>query len=290
MDACSIANPQLRAEFVAKGAELRRLQVAHGSDLLWNGDPDVWGRVSPVLFPIVGGLKDGVLRHRGQSYPMAQHGFARDCDFKLVRLTREACTWVLQDDEATRQQYPFPFALWVTHAVEDFTFTTTYEIRNPGAEPLPVSIGAHPAFRWPLPGGHRESHRIEFAQPEPAPILRLKDGLLDPHPCANPADGTLLRLRDELFTQDALIYDQLRSRALRYSAPGSLGLELRWEGFQQLGLWTKPGAGFLCIEPWAGMASPLDFDGEFSEKPGIMVLAPSTSRRFRWSVKVLPRN
>lgn len=290
MDSCFIGNPELRAEFVARGAELRRLQVAQGPDLLWNGDPEVWGRVSPVLFPVVGKLKDGLLRHGGKTYPMGQHGFGRDRDFQLVRLTRESCTWSLKDDEATRAQYPFPFELRITYTVEGFTFRAAFEIRNPGTKALPMSLGAHPAFRWPLPGGQREGHRIEFAQPEPAPILRLKDGLLDLHPSANPADGSLLRLRDELFAQDALIFDQLRSRAVRYSAPGSLGLELHWEGFQHLGLWTKPGAGFLCIEPWAGLPSPVDFDGEFSTKPGVMILEPGERRAFSWSVKVLPRN
>lgn len=290
MDACFIANDLIRADFVAKGAELRRLQVLHGPDLLWNGDPQVWGRVSPVLFPIVGKLKGGVLRHQGKTCAMGQHGFGRDLDFRLVRLSRETCSWVLVDNEVTREQFPFPFELWITYTVKDYTFSATYEVRNPGRAALPVSLGAHPAFRWPLPGGQRESHRIEFAQPEAAPISRLQEGLLDRHPYANPVDGAVLRLRDELFTQDALVFNQLQSRSLRYLAPGGLGIELQWEGFHHLGLWTKPGAEFLCIEPWAGLASPVDFDGEFSEKPGIMILEPGGRRGFRWSAKVLARS
>ncbi len=290
MDSCFIANQQIRAEFVEKGAELRRFLPIQGPDLLWNGDPAVWGRVSPVLFPIVGQLKGDVLRHDGQAFPMGRHGFARDRVFTLVRLSRESCTWRLRDDAQSRVQFPFPFELWITYSVEGPVLQAVFEVRNPGKEPLPASLGAHPAFRWPLPGAARESHRLEFPKAEPAPISRLSDGLLDPHPYPNPVDGKVLRLRDDLFTQDALIFDQLQSRALRYLAPGALGLEMSWEGFQQLGLWTKPGAGFLCIEPWAGTASPVSFDGEFREKPGIFRVEPGGRRLFRWSVQVLPQD
>lgn len=288
MDSCFIANQQIRAEFVEMGAELRRFQPIQGPDLLWSGDPAVWGRVSPVLFPIVGQLKGDVLQHGGRTFSMGRHGFARDRAFSLVRLSREACTWVLRDDAQSREQFPFPFELWITYSVEGLLLKAVFEVRNPGKEPLPASLGAHPAFRWPLPGGQRESHRLEFANPESAPISRLSGGLLDPHPFPNPVDGNVLNLRDDLFAQDALVFDQLRSRSLRYLAPGALGLELSWEGFKQLGLWTKPGCGFLCIEPWAGMASPASFDGEFTEKPELFLVEPGGQRFFSWSAKVLP--
>ncbi len=290
MDACFIANQQIRAEFVEQGAELRRFQPIQGPDLLWSGDPEVWGRVSPVLFPIVGQLKGDVLRHGGKAFSMGRHGFARDRAFKLMRLSREACTWMLRDDDQSREQFPFPFELWITYSVEGPSLRAVYEVRNPGKEALPASLGAHPAFRWPLAGGQREAHRLVFAKPESAPISRISQGLLDAHPYPNPVDGTVLKLRDDLFTQDALIFDQLQSRSLRYLAPGALGIELSWEGFQQLGVWTKPGSDFLCIEPWAGMASPAEFDGEFMSKPGVFSVEPGGRRFFRWSARVLPLN
>jgi len=289
MDSCFIANQQIRAEFAEMGAELRRFQLIQGPDLLWNGDSEVWNRVSPVLFPIVGQLKGDVLRHGGKTFKMGRHGFARDRAFSLVRLSRESCTWRLRDDEQSREQFPFPFELWITYSVEGLLLKAIFEVRNPGKELLPASLGAHPAFRWPLPGGQRESHRLEFAKPESAPISRLAGGLLDPHPFPNPVDGNVLRLRDDLFAQDALVFDQIQSRSLRYLAPGGLGIELSWEGFRQLGLWTKPGAGFLCIEPWAGMASPAGFDGEFAEKPGLFTVEPGGRRLFQWSARVLPQ-
>jgi len=287
MDSCFIANQQIHAEFVALGAELRRFRTVQGTDLLWSGDPAVWGRTSPVLFPIVGQLKGDILRRDGREFPMERHGFARDRVFSLVRLSRESCTWRLRDDAQSRAQFPFVFELWITYSVEGPRLTAMYEVRNPGAEPLPASLGAHPAFRWPLPGAEEEVHRIEFPRDESAPISRLTEGFLDPHPYPNPVDGRLLRLRDGLFAQDALVFDRLESRGLRYLAPGAPGLELSWEGFRQLGLWAKPDGGFLCIEPWAGTSSPVGFDGDFADKPGLFRVEPGGRRIFRWSVQVL---
>ncbi len=288
MDSCVIQNLFLRAQIQAQGAELCRLQTLDGMDLLWDGNPSVWPRHAPHLFPIVGRLKGDTLRHKGRDYRMSPHGFARGLPFTIVRLTREDCTLVLRDDATTRAMYPFPFELRINLAVTDSALRVVYELINPGKEPLPASLGAHPAFRWPIkPGAPREGHRIKFEVPEAAPIRRQVDGLLDPHPYPSPVEDRTLRLRDELFKDDVLIFDQLRSKKLRYDAPGSPVLEFCWEGFEQLGIWTKPAAGFLCIEPWRGFPSPEGFEGEFSEKPGLLTIPPGGRRYFRYTVTVI---
>ena len=288
MAACFIANQYLHAEFRARGAELQRLRTLSGVDFLWNGDPMVWGRIAPTLFPIVGQLKGDRYLLDGRSYAMGRHGFARDLDWELLRYSREACTWRLRDDEATRALYPFAFDLRVTYQVRDLCFEARYDLANLGDRPMPASLGAHPAFRWPLQGASREAHALAFEKPEPAPVRRLVGGLLDPHPFPSPVDGRTLKLRDELFREDALVLDGLQSRSLAYTAPGSLGLEIAWRGFSQLGLWTKPGAGFLCIEPWQGTASPADWEGSLLQKPGMLLLEPGGRRSFAWSATVLP--
>ena len=144
---------------------------------------------------------------------------------------------------------------------------------------MPVSFGAHPAFNWPLePGTPREAYALTFAKEEPAPIRRLSGGLMQREPVPSPIDGRVLKLREDLFEADAIIMDRVASGAVRFAAPTGPGLDIAWEGFRELGLWTKPGAGFLCIEPWLGAASPIDFDGPFVEKPGILLLPPGATR------------
>ena len=288
MDSCIIQNLFLKASVKAQGAELCQLQTVSGIDLLWDGNPSVWPRQSPHLFPVVGRLKDDTLRHKGKDYRMSPHGFARGLAFNMVRVTREDCTLVLKDDEATRAMYPFAFELRINIALDGPALRVVYELINPGHEPLPASLGAHPAFRWPLiPGVAKEEHRVKFELPEAAPIRRQVDGLLDPHPYPSPVQDRVIKLNDELFREDVLIFDQLRSKKVRYSAPGTPVLEFAWQGFEQLGIWTKPGAGFICIEPWRGLPSPHDFDGEFSEKPGILTIPPGGRRHFRYTVTVI---
>lgn len=288
MDSCVIQNLFLRASVKAQGAELCRLQTLNGTDLLWDGNPSVWPRHAPHLFPVVGRMKGDILRHQGAEYRMLPHGFARSLPFQMVRLTREDCTLVLKDNATTRAMYPFPFELRINIAVSGPGLRVVYELINPGKEPLPASLGAHPAFRWPiLPGVAKEEHRIKFEVPEAAPIRRQRDGLLDPNPHPTPVQDRVLKLSDDLFREDVLIFDQLRSRKVRFDAPGTPVLEFTWEGFEQLGIWTKPGAGFICIEPWRGLPSPMDFTGEFSEKPGVFIIPPGGRRYFRYTMTVI---
>ncbi len=272
------------------GAELCRLASGAGVELLWDGDPAVWGRQAPILFPVVGALKGGRLVHQGCSYPMPRHGFARDLEFRMVRLTGHSCTLRLSDDAATRAMYPFPFQLDVGMCITGPELAVSFELHNPGDDALPASFGAHPAFRWPLlPGLPRAEHWLEFEKPETGPLPMLDpDGLLGDPVRDCPLRGRVLHLEDALFEQDALVFRPVMSRAVRYAAPGAPGLEVGWEGFQQLGVWTRPGAGFLCIEPWRGYASPAGFDGEFAAKPGIFLVSPGATVSARFSVKLLP--
>ena len=281
MDRFTISNRRVTATIKADGAELCSLKNIHGHEVLWQAGPE-WPRHAPILFPIVGRLKEDVLRHRGQSYAMTQHGFARDLRFSWTGQGPTSCALSLQDNAVTRAKYPFPFRLDVTYGIEGDRLAIGYEITNTGTEMMPASIGAHPAFNWPLvAGADKNDHTIIFSDAEPAPVRRLEGGLLRAASAPTPVQGGALALSESLFDHDAMILDRLASTSLSYSGPGSPTIEMAWQGFHELGIWSKPsGAPFLCIEPWQGYASPVDFDGEFADKPGVMHIAVGETRRF----------
>ncbi|MER9652213.1 aldose 1-epimerase family protein [Mesorhizobium sp. M0152] len=288
-DSQTLSGDGISATIVAQGAELVSLRDAPGFEFLWQAGP-AWRRHSPVLFPIVGRLRADQLRHRGRTYPMTQHGFARDKPFAWAERGPRSCTLVLTDDTDTRAHYPFSFRLAVTYTLDRQQLDVTFEITNTGDEPLPASVGAHPAFNWPLvPELAKTEYRLAFANEERAPVRRLKEGLLLAAPQPTPVEGKILALSERLFDDDAVILDRPASTSVRYAARRGPALEMSWQGFPQLGIWSKPGgAPFLCIEPWHGMASSADFDGEFADKPGLMLIAPAAKRTLSYQIRLLP--
>jgi galactose mutarotase-like enzyme len=287
VDVVTLQNGTLGAAVSARGAELQRLHTAAGEELLWDGNPDVWAGRSPLLFPVVGNVKDDHIRVRGQRYPLLRHGFARTSTFELVASADAYCTWRLRPSDETRKRYPFAFRLDVTYALDGACLTMRATVANEGAGTMPASFGFHPAFRWPLvPGVAREDHEVRFEKPEPEPIRRLAQGLLGgPEP--TPVAGDRLALADTLFERDALIFDRLRSRRLTYGPKAGRRLRLDFPAMPHLGVWSKPGAGFVCLEPWHGTASPVDFDGELAEKPGIVAVPPQSERVFELALTLL---
>jgi galactose mutarotase-like enzyme len=283
----TLRSDKITATIAANGAELCSLQNADGLELLWQAGP-AWPRHAPLLFPIVGRLKNDQLRHRGKVYPMTQHGFARDLRFDWTERGPNSCTLTLTDDAATRSRYPFAFRLAVTYTVKNADLEVMLEITNTGEEMLPASIGAHPAFNWPLvPGLEKAAYELAFSNEEHAPVRRLKDGLLKADAEPTPIRGKILSLSEKLFAEDAIILDRLASHSVRYAAARGPSIEIYWEGFRELGVWSKPaGAPFLCIEPWYGFASPATFDGEFVDKPGVMRIAPAAKRSLNYRIRI----
>ncbi|HLA75423.1 MAG TPA: aldose 1-epimerase family protein [Gammaproteobacteria bacterium] len=289
MTDCTLKSNTLSVKIASQGAELQSLKMANGHELLWQADPAVWGRHAPHLFPIVGRLKNDTLVHEGKSYRLNNHGFARDLEFTIVECSTTHCTMMLTDSEQTRACYPFAFELHVTHTLQDHTLVITYIVRNPANKPLLASVGAHPAFMWPLkPGIARDAHTITFEQDEHAPIRRLKGGLVQQQTFPTPVHTKTLHLRDTLFIDDVVMFDALNSRSLVYTAPGAPKLHINFPGFPHLGIWTKPNAGFVCIEPWQGHASPENFDGEFAAKPGVINIPPGDEESWQYSISVEP--
>lgn len=282
-EAIHIAHGPWEATILPLGAELKRLRWK-GQDLLWSGDPAWWARTAPVLFPVVGAVEGGVIRVHDRSHPMPKHGFARDRAWSVVAETECSATFRLVDDDATRHHYPFAFRLDLRFHLGEEGLRMEAELHNPGERALPASFGFHPAFRWPLWEGHdRSAHCIAFDQPEPSDLRRLEGDVLGATRWPTPVVGSTLALTDSLFDHDALIWDAPHSRALRFGVPGERALVLRWD-LPHLGIWTKPGAPFLCLEPWQGFADPVGFSGAFEHKPGIAEISPQGHRT--WSALI----
>ena len=263
-----IGSPRLAAEIALQGGELVRLRDEADRDLLWDGDPAFWTGWSPILFPIVGRLKDDLMSVDGTAYPMRQHGLARTSRFECVAQEDRGCRLCLRADDATRRSYPYDFELELAYRIDDATLAIEGTVRNAGATGMPVSFGFHPAFRWPLPyGTGAADHAIVFAEAEPEPIAMVEGGLLSRRTTPSPLRGRVLALAPHLFDDDALIFLAPRSRSVHYGPPGGRGLRVDFAGMPQLGIWSKPGAPFVCIEPWYGHASPVDFDGDVTAKP-----------------------
>ena len=288
-DTITITSGDLTAEIAAKGAELRRLVTSEGKDLQWDGDPAFWTGRAPILFPVIGMLNGGHYRLDGQVIAMTKHGFARDSEFEVAAQAPSSVTLRLDANDHTRTLYPFEFRLEITYRLEGARLDIQASVANRGGEPMPASFGFHPALRWPLPFGQaRADHRIRFDQDEPAAIRRIDaDGLVTPAPRPTPVEGRVLKLRDDLFIDDAVIFDQIRSRRVLYGAETGPQLAVSFADFSVLGVWTKPGSGFICIEPWAGMSDPEGYDGELADKPHSFVVAPCDARTLGMSIEVL---
>ncbi|KQT34927.1 aldose epimerase [Sphingomonas sp. Leaf412] len=283
----TIRSAALTATIDPHGAELTSLTDATGRALMTDADPRWWGGHAPILFPVVGKPSGETIRVEGRDYPMKQHGFARRRDFAVTQASEDHAVFTLMDDAATRAAYPFAFRLTLTFRVTDATLSIVAEVHNPDVtRALPASFGFHPAFAWPLPYGEpRAAHRVTFAADESPDLRALAgDGTILDTPRASPLDGRVLRLADDLFADDALIWAPIRSQSVRYGAEAGPQLEIAFPDTPMLGIWTEPGAHFVCVEPWHGIADPHGYTGEFREKPGVFEVPPGGVKRIEMSV------
>lgn len=273
-----------------QGGELVSFRDGDGTEYIWGGDPASWTGRNPILFPIVGALKDGKVRIKGQDCEMGRHGFARRCEFSPAEQGDGFVELALRDSPDTLAQFPCPFLLRVRHELLDNGFATTFVVENPGGEPLPFCIGAHTAFRCPIRGGEEfDDYQLVFDHPEDAVSLCPNEkGLLDRENTGPALRGSSIPLSHQPFDAlDTLIFQGLRSTgvALLHKSTGR-GVHMDFEGFPMVAFWTLPKANapYICLEPWHGCAAYVDEDGEFAHKPGCITLQPGDKKSLTYTV------
>ena len=293
----SISNGSLTASIDTMGAQLMSLRKGE-SEYLWQGDSNWWPRRAPILFPIVGVLKNGNAESAEGTVTLARHGLARLNQFEVVEQSVFSVTLQLKSTEETRKVYPYDFELKLIFSVAGDTLTQTYEVTNPANVVLPFTLGAHPAFNIPIPGVEAASldqYHLLFTRSWTSYGPSITDeGLCDyTTPQRLIVDSDTLPLSWELIDREKTITledvpDRRITLATSTEAPSEThGIQMDFEGFDYLGIWSAtPGCPFVALEPWCGIADTVDCDGIFEHKPGIISLEPGQSITKTLSVKV----
>ena len=285
--AIALAAGAARLAIARRGGEAIAWSVG-GVELLWPGDPAIWGEISPILYPVVGWTRDGA-RVGGRHYPLRLHGFASGEDFAVESADAAFARLTLRDSAKTRALYPFAFEFAVEYRLVGAALEITLEVANPGDAPAPYACGLHPGFRWPFAGAGRAGAVVRFEKDEPAGVPALAPGgLISAQSRAIPLKGKVLPLDDELFASDALCFLEPTSRSLRFEQADGSAIEMDFSGFGMAALWTRPGAPFLCLEAWTGYSDPEGFGGDLFEKPAMRTLAPGRRARHRAVYRYFP--
>lgn len=286
----SIQNNELSVAISSKGAELQSIiHKDFGLEYMWSGDASFWGKKSPVLFPIVGGLKNNTYQYNGQSYTLPRHGFARDMEFEITEQEKDAITFTLSSNAETWAKYPFEFNFSLRYTLQNNKLYVSYIVNNTGNDDLLFSVGGHPAFKVPLGEGTVfEDYYLQFSSIEDAGRWPLSaDGLIENSTIPFLENTGQLALTKSLFYKDALVFKHLRSNRISVlSNKTPHGLRVSFDGFPYMGIWNAKDADFVCIEPWCGIADSVGVTGELENKEGINVLEPNHQFERTWSVEL----
>lgn len=287
-----IENEMLKAKISSDGAELREVKNKNNNiDYMWTGDDKYWGRVSPILFPIVGALKNEQYQVDDKTFSMSQHGFLRDAKFESVYQDESRVSFVFESDGAFTNVYPYEFRILIHYTLQENSLNVEWEVINLDKKTMYFSIGAHPAFRVPLLENERmEDFHLLFTKAENEDVIEfnVENSLVRENGTAN--DISMIPLSSSLFENDAIIYSNIDSIKLA-SSKSDHSVEVLFEEFPYVGVWSKYDetddtiAPFVCIEPWHGLADMQDSDGDFKNKRGINELEVGETFKTDYSMK-----
>ena len=271
----SFKNEFLSIEVDSCGAELSSVKSAKQGEYMWHRDKEIWDSNAPVLFPIVGGLREDKYTLNGTEYTLTKHGFARGAEFELEKQAENGATLLLRSTEKTLAQFPYDLEFRVVFLLEEDKLRISYITDNKTDREMFFSVGAHEGYACP---NGIEDYYLEFEHAETAD-RHLVDGNLLDYTAEKVMENTnILELRPNDYERDAIIFQGIKSRAVTLKHKHSdKTIRVDFDGFDYLGIWTKVGAKFLCIEPWCGIPDYIDSDFDITKKKGILKLAPNSS-------------
>ncbi len=275
-----IENEFLTCEVDDMGAQLHSLKAKeNGTEYIWQGNPDVWYGQAPVLFPIIGQLINDKYFYNGVEYTMPKHGLARKLLFKVKECESAKAVFSLESDENTLKSYPFDFEYLVSFELKDKALVNTMTVVNKTKGEMYFSVGAHPAFNCNV------GDVIEFEQPETLETERIdKENLIIPEKFTFMENDKSFVITKEVFEPDALILSDIKSEKL--TIKGENEIEFTFGKCPFLGIWAKPGAPYVCIEPWYGVNDGREVKKDISEKRGIQRLGEGETFEFSWIAEI----
>ncbi len=286
----TLKNQNLTIKINSIGAELFSVfNEENQTEYMWSADSAFWGKSSPVLFPIVGALKDNLYRFEGQEYHLPRHGFARERDFTVENTDDESVTFFLTYNEESLKVYPFAFEFRLKYELHENRLSVTYSVKNIDSKTMYFSVGGHPAFAVPLSADtNYEDYYLKFNKAENFQRWGLvKGGLIADHSTDFLLNTKHLALTKELFYDDAIVFKNLQStEVILKSDKTSRQLKFDFKGFPYLGIWAAKDANFVCIEPWCGIADSENHTQELTEKEGIIALGIDGVFEQTWSIEV----
>lgn len=256
---------------------------------MWHADPNIWASTSPVLFPVIGAVKNGFVKYKGQEFAVPRHGIIRNnAEVKLIEQTENSLTFGLKYSEETLKIYPFKFEFLITYRLDSHKIAVNHQIINHGLEEMLFSLGGHPAFKCPLHADEvYEDYYLEFEAVESDSTWLLEDGLVSKTTKPVLENTNVLHLHKHLFDNDAFIFKHLISKTVSLRSTKSPEvITMHFNDFPYLGIWAKPQADFVCIEPWLGIADSTDSDQNFETKEGILKLQSGQKFKASFTIEI----
>jgi len=273
MSITEIKNEHLTVAIDTKGAELRFIRGTNGVNYLWEGNPVYWANRAPVLFPVAGGLKEDRYIFKGKEYHMPKHGYARTSEFRLKGSGAYHAEFILEDNEESRKIYPFKYELRIMYRLVGNRIDVSYEVINKSDTEMYFSVGAHEGYSCPE---GIDEYVLMF--PEDVTLATtVLDGNLIKHgkePVIR--ESSVLPLKYDYFNIDALVFEDVpvKSVVLKH-LKSTKKIKVDFDGFKNLLFWTKPGAPYICIEPWCGKPDFVDSALDIALKPSMNRLEPA---------------